>query len=111
MTGNDIYKKALALLGYTETKLEPISKRADGDKVLSLINLILCDLKCEEIPNLESEIKISSAKSEALSYGTAMLVALTEGDSSKNIIFTAVYNAKRSAALSALTHISDVMPS
>ena len=39
-----------------------------------------------------------------------MLISLIEGDSSKNRIFTALYNAKRASSLKAKAIIADVMP-
>ena len=72
--------------------------RMDGDDISEqtrfeeqgsdLISQIAADLRISGIPSLSVDLSASSAQTEALIYGTAMLLSLVEGDSSKNRIFT-----------------------
>ena len=110
MTGNDAYKIALNLLGYlnTDDRISP-----DGDiykRALYLTNQILANLKQPKITALNDEISITPAAFEALPYGMAMLFALVSGDSSKNSLFTEIYNSKRAAALCEADKVIDRMP-
>ncbi len=110
MTGNDIYRRVLGLLGYLNTNTvnaceENLLKRAPD-----IINQICLDLKIPLIERLSDEILATKEGLDALCYGTAMIMSLVEGDGAKNQIFTALYNAKRSAALSKTEKIVDKMP-
>ncbi len=109
MTGYDVFKRALSLLNLSG-KTVFRDREAENSAVLEILNQLLLDLKCKEIASLGQTLVISDSKSEALVYGVAMMIALTVGDAAKNGLFAEVYNAKRSIALSELTHIRDVLP-
>lgn len=110
MKGNEAYKRVLNLLGYLNNDDSITSDISLYKRALHAFNQILVDLKQQEINGLECEIDIPKASCEALIYGVAMLLSLTSGDSERNRIFTEIYNAKRSAALSNIDAVSDVMP-
>lgn len=109
MTGNELYKRVLGLLGYLNTDTlsgtENLFKRA-----LDIINQMCLDLKITQIDMLSDEIKADNKKIDALCYGTAMLMALVEGDGAKNEIFAKIYNAKRALALSNVDKVEDKLP-
>ncbi len=110
MTGNEIYKRVLGLLGYLNTNT--VSGGTDNflKRALDIINQICLDLKIPQIKLLSDKIEADAKKLDALCYGTAMLMALVEGDGAKNEIFTKLYNAKRASALSSGEKIEDKLP-
>ena len=103
MKAFDIYKRAMRLLGYGDILNDEALRQRFEEQSAELISQIAADLHIQEISSLSDEL-------EALACGTAMLISLIEGDSSKNRIFTALYNAKRASSLKAKAIIADVMP-
>lgn len=110
MTGNEIYKRTLGLLGYLDTSMVTPS----GDMLLKrmpdVLDQVCFDLKIPTIKRLADEFKATEIECDALCYGTAMIVALMEGDGAKSEIFTKIYNAKRAAVLSRIEKIEDKLP-
>ena len=111
MTGYDIYKRASALLGYNIQNGETAENHSLTNRLPHLINQILSELKIKPIENLYDKIELTSQSQEAVCYGTAMLIALSESDGTKNQIFANIYNAKRASALSETDTVNDVLPS
>ncbi len=111
MSGYDIYKKVLLRLGFNSTDNHTVL--SDGRVIMAkeFINQILSDLRLDEIEDMTAKIKCSKAQGEAVCYGVAMLMALSEGDSEKNKLFTDLYNAKRASVLSEVSFIEDTLPS
>ena len=110
MTGLDIYNKAMMLLGYDQNTVNHGAIDEIMPKALDIINNILIDLNLSPINSLAEEINGTPKQKDALCSGTAMLIALLEGDTNKNVIFTGIYNAKRSIALKTSANIEDVLP-
>lgn len=110
MKGFDIYKKAMLLLGYNDIVNNPPLQIRFEEQGAELISQIAADLQILDISSLSSDLVIDTVQAEALIYGTAMLLSLTEGDTSKNRVFTELYNAKRAAALKKIGKITDIMP-
>lgn len=110
MTGYEVYNKANLRLGYYAATDTTAFESKLLSRALELINQIATDLGIEALENLSQEINCSEAKAEALCSGMTMLLALSEGDSEKNKIFTDIYNAKRSKALSKTSLIEDTLP-
>lgn len=110
MKGFDIYKRAMLLLGYNDIIDNSSLQTRFEEQGSDLISQIAADLRISGIPSLSVDLSASSAQTEALIYGTAMLLSLVEGDSSKSRIFTELYNSKRAAALKNTAEITDVMP-
>ncbi len=110
MTGNDIYRRVLGLLGYLNTN----TLTANDDNLLKrapdIINQVCMDLKIPQIKRLSEKIEANDTAIDALCYGTAMIMALVEGDGAKNQLFTQIYNAKRSSVLSHTEKIEDKLP-
>lgn len=111
MTGYDIYKKTFDLLGYGDNTYSPKTAEISEKRCFESLNIILSDLKSDTVKNVSEELSVSPAVSEALIYGVAMLISLGVGDGERNRIFTELYNAKRAAALAAVDHVGDRLPS
>lgn len=111
MTGNDIYLTVTTLLGFSEALSDIHNDIALRERMLVTLNRIGADL-CDMPPvkSLNDGINLSSAFCEALIYGVAMLISLTDGDSEKNSIFTSLYNSKRAAAKAQKATVNDTLP-
>ena len=110
MTGYDLLKKVLNLLGYVDSDDKVTHDSGLYNRSFYIINQILADLNQGEIKGMNDEIKIPQKCAEALPYGVAMLLALVSGDNNKNHLFAEIYNSKRSAALCQKEIIDDKMP-
>lgn len=110
MKGYEIYKRVLNLLGYVNQDDAVTADNALYRRAVYVMNQILLDLKQEEVKDLNCDINISKISIEALIYGMAMMLSLTGYDSELNRVFTQIYNSKRSAALSEITAVKDVLP-
>ena len=109
MTGYDIYQGAVALLGYDDRI--HFEDDALSDVYLSFANHILSDIGCGELGTSSQEITLTPVQREAVVYGVAMLAAISVADTVKGEEYAKHYRRKRGAALSAVTEISDVLPS
>lgn len=110
MNGYEIYNKVLIRLGYKESESQDIINKRLTDGSLEAVNQILLDLKLEPVTALSKDINAAAPILEAVCCGVAMLLTVNIGDSNKNVIFTALYNAKRAAVLSITEHIKDNLP-
>lgn len=110
MTGYDIIKRAMNLLGYSGNSDDPGRAVGETAKGAQIINQLLLDLNYGDIVSLSESLDISHSAEDALCYGTAMLLAITEGDAEKNRVFAEIYNAKRSAALAKTDTVKDCLP-
>ena len=110
MKAFDIYKRAMRLLGYGDILNDEALRQRFEEQSAELISQIAADLHIKEISSLSDELEADAQQLEALACGTAMLISLIEGDSSKNRIFTSLYNAKRASSLKAKAIIAEVMP-
>lgn len=109
MTGYEVYRKAAALVGVDITS-ENTQNSGVIRRASDVINQICYDLRMRGIDDLSDGIRDCSEKQlDALCYGTAMLLSLSEGNA-KNSVFTDIYNAKRSAALAGRSVLKDVIP-
>lgn len=110
MTGYEIYNKAITRLGYKSSGNDEVLDSRIAGRASEFINQILLDLKLDAISHISEPVNCSEEMCEALCCGVAMLLSLSEGDTNKNVIFTALYNAKRAAALSKTAFIEDNLP-
>ncbi len=110
MNGYDVYDRAIIRLGYKSTGTNEIEAEGIMGRAVEFINQIAIDLKLKAIEQLSDNIDCSAELSEALCCGVAMLISLCEADANKNVIFTALYNAKRTAVLSGKAFIEDTLP-
>ncbi len=110
MTGYDVFKRSLNLLGYTDSD-DRLSPNNDLYlRSIHIINQIAVDLKQDEISDMNAEINMPQRLTEALPYGVAMLLALSSGDANKNSLFAEIYNAKRASALCEKQTVEDKLP-
>lgn len=111
MSGYDIYKKAMSLLGYTDANGDVSGDEGLKKRALDAVNQIGGDL-CDMTPltALTEPVTADRRTLEALPYGVGMLLALGEGDGGKNQLFCELYNAKRASAKASETRICDVLP-
>lgn len=107
MRGYDVYKKALARLGLENMQNLDLNRLG---ATVEQINQISNDLKIPEIKDLSEKISCDNEHLEALCCGVAMLMSLNIGDGNKNQIYTAIYNAKRTAVLNQKDSIIDNLP-
>lgn len=110
MNGYDVYDRAIIRLGFKATGKNEIMDAGIMGRAVEFINQIATDLKLKQIEALSDNIDCSAELGEALCCGVAMLISLCEGDANKNVIFTALYNAKRTTVLSSKAYIEDTLP-
>ena len=108
MTGYDVLKKVCFLLGYSFE--EQVQSLRFTEKIEEFINHISLDLKIETVSSLTEKIETTSQKREALIYGCAMMLAVSESDGKMATLFADIYNSKRATVLSATDTRSDVLP-
>lgn len=112
MTGYDIYKKTMMLLGYTDDKGTPQDNGRLHSRTLDAINQIGADLcGMEPIAGLYSMLSIPQKALEAMPYGVGMLLSFSDGNAEKNRVFSDIYNAKRATVKASVSSVKDVIPS
>ena len=111
MTGHKIFDSAMKLLGYTDSFGEIDDSTGLKSRATSVINRILTDLNLGiSIEKLSDNIKTSKETEDALIYGAAMLLSLSDNDGGKNKLFAEIYNGKRASVKGNKTYIADTLP-
>ncbi len=111
MKGHKIFDEAMKLLGYTDSFGEIDDSTGLKSRATAVINRILRDLSINtSIVKLSDAIEISKEAEDALIYGTAMLLALSDNDGGKNKLFADIYNGKRAAIKGNKSLITDSLP-
>jgi hypothetical protein len=110
MTGYDIYKKVLSISGYSASDQADFSQQVILERMPDIINQICFDLKIPSISELENIIGATPKQIDALCYGVAMLLAVSEGETEKNKLFAQIYNSKRAAVLCETQSVEDKLP-
>lgn len=111
MTANDILQSALALMG--EERYNEIGFDNEGFciRALEYVNRIAEDLcGAESVFDINEEIALPSSARSAASYGVAMLLALSEGDTARNEAFGVIYNGLRAAVKGNISAVRDTLP-
>ena len=111
MTAYDIYARVLNISGHLNSGETTVEHQILIERMPDIINQICLDLKIPQIKALDDEMNISPKQEDALCYGVAMLLAVSESEAEKNQLFTQIYNAKRAAVLSSKGTIEDTLPS
>lgn len=111
MTGYDISTRVFNLSGYQNSDSHPESNPLILKRMPDIINQICADLKIPPIEELTDTVNANDKQLEALCYGSAMLLAVSESEVEKNQLFTQIYNAKRAAVLCGNGKIEDILPS
>lgn len=110
MTVNEVFKKAVALLGYSNADGSESGLEVLHSRNATAVNQILADLGEQGTLVDTDKIPLSNNGLEVLIYGTAMLLALSISDNEKSNLFTNLYNLKRSSYKSHITKRSDTLP-
>ena len=110
MTGYDVYKRVLNMSGYLNNDYIILDEQSLIIRIVDMINQICVDLKIDAISGLEDQIKTENYKVDALCYGVAMLLSISDNEPQKNALFTQIYNSKRGAVLSQKEYIEDKLP-
>lgn len=112
MTANNIFTKAIDLLGYSGINGDKSGLEVLESRAVSAINQILSDLSVDiQIATLEDSVLVENTLNEILVYGVAMLLALGIDDAEKNKFFATIYNRKRTSYKGKVLKINDVLPS
>lgn len=115
MTGSDILKRALALLGYSDAGGNPQLSERVTKRAVPLINLVYNDLRrisnleAVSISHLNDEIVLPDRAVDIAVCGVASYVALSEGDDLMQAVWSAEYSRRRTT-LSEVTEIENVLP-
>lgn len=117
MTGNEMMKKALTLLGYTDSTGEISGEQRFRSRALTVLNAIYADLfyiknRSNFFPLREMTDLIELSERELndiMPYGVAALLAQSESDGDQQQTFISLYNSKR-AALTQSGAVKDVIP-
>lgn len=115
MTGTDVLKKALALLGYSDAGGNPQLSERVTKRAVPLINLVYNDLRrisnfdAAPITHLSDEIVLPDDAVDVAACGVASYVALSEGDDLMQAVWSAEYTSRRTT-LSNVMEIENVLP-
>ncbi len=110
MTGNDLYKRVTSLLGYGDRSYEILSDKLSSQRAETAMLMICNDLQIPVPSTLEDQIVANEKELNALCFGTAMLLAVMDGDEASNHFFAGAYNGARAIAKAGKGEVSDVMP-
>ena len=120
MTGKEVFRTALQLLGYTDQSGEPDSRR--GTEIyktgLAAVNQMVAELAVAEsgelpspLTSLQQTVPLSEQTTRTvLPYGVAMLLAAASGDSENQRLFATLYDGHRAACRRDYTRRADVLP-
>lgn len=115
MTGNEILRRALGLLGYAESNGNMQLPQRILQKALPLINLVygdvarICGLEKERLNSLSDEFELSDKAADVFVCGAAAYIAGSEGDDNAQALWMIEYHARRTT-LSKVTEYRDVLP-
>ncbi|MBQ9964059.1 MAG: hypothetical protein IJP14_02955 [Clostridia bacterium] len=120
MTGQDVLRRALQLLGYTDSFGEPDGRNHAEvyKRALAVTEQLVCELCVQTGATLPAPLR--SLREElplpphivrgVLPYGVAMHLAAAEGDGDNQALFAALYDQKRTAMQRHLEHRTDRLP-
>ncbi len=105
--GYDLYLRAAAMLGLTDTAAEQAGLLRH---VRDMVCELCLDLRLPQPETVSDPIVLTPCQNEAMLYGLAMLMALQCGDGAANRFYATLYNAKRAGAKANTGKIADVLP-
>ena len=116
MTGNEILKKAMELLGYTDSDGSAQLTQRIKSRALTAINQVYSDLHYALYSTQFAPIEKMSDKielpprifTEVMPYGVASFLAQSESDGDQQQFMVMMYNQKRKL-LCKITEIQDAM--
>ena len=105
MTGAEIFKKALILLGYTDSLGEVSAEHRLKARALTVVNTVYADLfyitrgeGFSPLCTLSERIYLPErALYDVMPYGVAAFLAQSESDGDSQQLFVLLYNQKRTA--------------
>ena len=117
MTGNEMMKKALTLLGYTDSTGEISGEQRFRSRALTVLNGIYSDLfyinhreGFVPLKNTTDNIVLPERElNDVMPYGVAAFLAQSESDGDQQQTFISLYNSKR-AALTQSEAVGDMIP-
>ena len=117
MTGNEMMKKALTLLGYTDSTGEISGEQRFRSRALTVLNGIYSDLfyinhRDGFVPlkyTTDNIVLPERELTDVMPYGVAAFLAQSESDGDQQQTFISLYNSKR-AALTQSEAVGDVIP-
>ena len=117
MTGNEMMKMALTVLGYTDSTGEISGDQRFRSRALTVLNGVYSDLfyikhRDGFIPlkNTTDNIVLPERElNDVMPYGVAAFLAQSESDGDQQQTFILLYNSKR-AALTQSEAVGDVIP-
>lgn len=117
MTGSEMMKKALVLLGYTDSTGEISGEQRFRSRAITVLNGVYADLFYAingtgfvPISHVTDKIELPErVLNDVMPYGVAAFLAQSESDGDQQQTFIALYNAKR-ASLTKMTTTRDVIP-
>ena len=120
MTGLEVFKRALRLLGYTDSGGET-DAAASGElykRGLAIVDQLCADLAKAEtgrlsapVLSLNAPLPLSPyAARQVLPYGVAMMLAAARGDGDSQQLFAAMYTQKRLLLRRENDRRTDVLP-
>ena len=109
MNGYEICKAAHLRLG-TDNPAEITLHNNTSKRDLEFINQIAEDLNLKPIAELSTKPDWDNKQIGAVISGVTMLMSFIDGETEKNRVFTAIYNAKRAALLGGIEKIKDTLP-
>ncbi len=120
MSGQDVFRQAMRLLGYTDTlgDLDSGQNTEQYKRGLTVINQLVCDLSLAEsgtmappLSSLRQELPLSERTvRDVLPYGVAMLLAAAESDGDNQQLFAALYDQKRVSVRQTYERRTDTLP-
>ena len=120
MTGGEVFRQAMRLLGYTDTRgeLDGAAHSEHYKRALSFLNQLVCELSLAETGNvppklvsLGEAIPLSErAVCDVLPCGLSMMLAAAEGDGEQQALYAALYNQKRVALRTSYERRTDALP-
>lgn len=120
MTGQEVFRQAIRLLGYTDTLGDPDSVQNTElyKRGLSVINQLVCDLSLSECGNMAEPMRslqealplTERTARDILPYGVAMMLAAAAGDGDNQRLYASLYDQKRVSVRSGYERITDMLP-
>jgi len=110
MNGYEMFSRALALGGFSNQDPSASEDAVLLKRAFTALCHICADLGITAPKMLSEKLNVSENTAEVIICGMAMLLAAGEADGEKSQMFTALYNAKRSAVRGSVNKIKDVLP-
>ncbi len=120
MTGNDVFRQALSLLNYTDTRGDGGVPGGAGlyKRALATVNQIAADLwyvgssePFVPLTDLNRPLPLPlSVVLNVMPYGVAMLLAQAEGDADNQTLYASQYDQRRSTAARESGRLQDRLP-